>query len=165
MTEPDFWRTEIWHPLVLHFPLVLLLVSTVFQLVAVVNLKESAPFWQRAGSYLLYGGYISAWLAIYTGDLADGIVSRTICDPTVLKDHEIAAYYTAYIFSGATAVDLGLISGLIRRYRKVLRMGVFCLMLVGSGYLMYAGHLGARVVYQQAGGVKVPAADCTEYIK
>ncbi|GAB3169361.1 DUF2231 domain-containing protein [Telluribacter humicola] len=163
MSEPNFWRTEIWHPLVLHFPLAVLLLATVTKLVAVFINHEPASFWQRAGSYLLYCGCISAWLAVYTGNMADGVVARRICDPTILKLHQIAAYNTAYLFTGATAVDLVLYYGLFRQYSRLIRVGIVVLMLAGSGYLVYAGHLGAQVVYQQAGGVRVPSADCAEY--
>mgnify|MGYP006198680359 CR=1 FL=1 len=75
----------MFHPLSVHFPIALLIVATVFKLLAFFfkNLV-----WQEAGSYLLYVGIVTCWIAIYTGDLADGAVGRTLCDPTVLKDHE-----------------------------------------------------------------------------
>ena len=163
MNEPDFWRTEIWHPLVLHFPLAVLLLATVAKLIAAFTIQEPASFWQRAGSYLLYFGWVTAWLAVYTGNMADGVVARKICDPTVLKLHQIAAYNTAYLFTGATALDLLFYYGMFRKYTRFICVAVVVLMLVGSGYLVYSGHLGARVVYQQAGGVRVPSADCAEY--
>lgn len=163
MGEPSFWRTEIWHPLTLHFPIALLLLATVTKQVALLLQGNSALFWQRAGAYLLYAGCLSAWLSIYTGGLAEGIVSRKICDPTILKDHEIAAYNLAYLFSAATVLELGLRFNLIKFQIKVLHWSVVLLMLAGSGFLIYAGHLGARVVYQQAGGVLVPTSDCAGY--
>ena len=163
MEEPSFWRTEIWHPLTLHFPIALLLLATVAKLVALLLRAEAALFWNRAGAYLLYAGCLAAWLSIYTGNMADGIVSRKICDPTVLKDHEIAAYNLAYIFSVATALDLCLRLHLIKVKTKALSILVALLMVIGSAFLVYAGHLGARVVYQQAGGVNVPAAGCAGF--
>ena len=27
---PDFWRKELWHPVIVHFPIALLLVATFF---------------------------------------------------------------------------------------------------------------------------------------
>jgi uncharacterized membrane protein len=162
MQQAALWRTELWHPLVLHFPLVLLLVATAAKLIAFLfRTYEPVSFWQRAGSYLLYAGWLTAWLAIYTGDLADGIVSRKICDPTVLKEHEITAYYASYLFTGAVAADLSL--RLLPKYLRPIRLLELVLLLAGAGYLGYAGHLGAQVVYQQGGGVRVPAADCADY--
>ncbi|MGO1586219.1 MAG: DUF2231 domain-containing protein, partial [Mesonia sp.] len=37
------------------------------------------------------------------------------------------------------------------------------LLLIGNGFLMYVGHLGATLVYQQAAGVYVPTEDCQEF--
>lgn len=163
MSDPTFWRTEIWHPLSVHFPVSFLLLATVAKLVALCLSDSQAHFWHRAGAYLLYAGCLLAWLSIYTGDMADGTVSRKLCDPTVLKDHEIAAYNLAYVFSAATALELSLRLNLIRVKTGLLQAVVVLLMVVGSGFLAYAGHLGARVVYQQAGGVNIPASDCAGF--
>lgn len=163
MNEPTFWRTEIWHPLSVHFPIAILLLATLAKVVTLFVRDAQHAFWQKAGSYLLYLGFISAWVAIYTGDMADGIVSRNLCDPTVLKDHEIAAYNLAYLFSAAAVLNLLLTIGILKKWTKVVRFVVVLLMLAGSGYLTYAGHLGAMVVYEQAGGVNVPTSDCAGF--
>jgi uncharacterized membrane protein len=163
MSEPTFWRTEIFHPLTVHFPIALLLVATMAKAVTVLLREEQFRFWQRVGSYLLYAGSIAAWVAIYTGDMADGIVSRKICDPTVLKDHENAAFTLAYLFTAAAALDLMLLYNFITARQKVLRLLVGALMVAGSVFLINVGHLGARVVYEQAGGVNIPASDCAGF--
>ena len=163
MSDLTFWRTETWHPLSVHFPIALLLVATLAKVVALFLRDSQKDFWHRGGAYLLYAGCLLAWLSIYTGDMADGIVSRKICDPTVLKDHENAAYNLAYIFSVATAIELGLRLNLIRIKTKLLQIAVVLLMVTGSGFLTYAGHLGARVVYEQAGGINIPASDCAGF--
>lgn len=36
--------------------------------------------------------------------------------------------------------------------------------MIGSGILIYTGHLGATLVYQQAAGVHIPSEDCSEFI-
>jgi uncharacterized membrane protein len=163
MNDPSFWRAEIWHPLSVHFPVAILILATITQAIALMLRLESRAFWQKSSSYLLYLGCLAAWLSIYTGNLADGIVSRKICDPTVLKDHEIAAYNLAYLFSAATTVDLCLQFNFIKTRRTLLHVVVLLLMTIGTVNLIQAGHLGARVVYQQAGGVNVPAGDCSDY--
>lgn len=163
MFETTFWRTEMWHPLTLHFPISLLLLATVSKLVAVLLRGIQPQFWDRAGAYLLYAGCLMAWISIYTGDMADGIVSRKLCDPTVLKRHEIAAYNLAYLFTAATTLDLGLRTNLIRVKTGLLQVAVLLLMVVGAGFLIYTSHLGATVVYEQAGGVNIPAGDCAGF--
>lgn len=160
MTEnPEFWRTEVFHPLSVHFPIVLLLLATLFKL---IGLWSSKITWDHGGRFLLVLGVIGVWVSIYTGDLADGIVSRQLCDPTVLKEHENFAYTTAWIFTVALLIEV------IMRYFDLLKTRLFSiilvlLMLAGTGTLAYVGHLGAELVYQQAAGVNIPSEDCAEF--
>jgi len=163
MNEPTFWRTEIWHPLSVHFPIAILLLATLAKVVALFVRDVQHVFWQRVGSYLLYLGVVTAWVAIYTGDMADGIVSRKICDPTVLKDHELGAYNMTYLFSGAAVLNLLLSVKVLNKWAKLVHIVVVLLALAGSGFLTYTGHLGAQVVYNQAGGVNVPSSDCAGF--
>ncbi|RDV16951.1 DUF2231 domain-containing protein [Pontibacter diazotrophicus] len=163
MFDTTFWRTEMWHPLTLHFPISLLLLATLSKLVALFLKGSQAAFWHRAGAYLLYAGCLMAWVSIYTGDMADGLVARKLCDPTVLKRHEIAAYNLAYLFSAATALELSLRFNLVKVKVKWLQAVVLLLMVVGAGFLIYTSHLGATVVYEQAGGVNVPSSDCAGF--
>jgi uncharacterized membrane protein len=157
---PEFWRTEVWHPLSVHFPVALLLVASLFKIIA---LFIDGELWNRGGSILLYLGTIGAWVSVYTGDMADGTVSRTLCDPTILKDHENAAYITGWIFSAAILVDVVAWIDLIAIKRVFLQLLMVILLLVGSGYLIYVGHTGASLVYQQGAGVYKPTEDCQEF--
>lgn len=111
---------------------------------------------------MLVLGVISVWIAVYTGDQADGIVSRQLCDPTVLKEHENLATTTAWIFSMALVLDLLL--KYVESFRKKSAYYIVALlMLAGSVTLTLAGHHGAELVYQQAAGVNVPSEDCSEF--
>ncbi len=92
---PEFWRAEIWHPLSVHFPIALLIVALLFKVIA---LKHKGEVWCQGGSILLFAGTVGAWIAIYTGLMADEAVTRTICDPTVLEDHENSAFVMAWLF-------------------------------------------------------------------
>ncbi|MDR5589947.1 DUF2231 domain-containing protein [Christiangramia sp. SM2212] len=156
---PEFFRTEVFHPLSVHFPIVLLLMATLFKL---IGLWSSKITWDHGGRFLLLLGVIGVWIAIYTGDLADGIVSRQLCDPTVLKEHENFAYTTAWIFTATLILEflMKYVDLLKNRITSVL---LVILILAGSGTLTYVGHLGAELVYQQAAGVNIPSEDCSEF--
>lgn len=157
---PEFWRTEVYHPLFVHFPIALLLAGTLFK---ITGLWGKGKFLSLPGTILLTMGVIGGWIAIYTGDLADGIVSRTLCDPTILKDHENSSYTTMWLFSCALLVDFMFQLKFISFKKKLIDILVISTLLVGSGFLMYTGHLGATLVYQQAAGVNRPSPDCAGF--
>lgn len=161
MTElPDFWRTEIWHPLSVHLPLVILIFSTGFALLGFVLRKS---MWSTVGHVLLIIGTVGAWSAIYTGSLADAVVVRTLCDPTVLEDHENAAYLVGWLFTAASVVMLISFFSKLAKLRTMLSFLMILCMLIGSAILVRTGHLGAQLVYQQAAGVYTPSEDCSEF--
>lgn len=157
---PEFWRTEVYHPLFVHFPIALLLVGTFFK---IMGLWGRGQFLSLPGTILLIIGVVGGWIAIYTGDLADGIVSRNLCDPTVLKDHENSSYTTMWLFSCALLLDCFFLLNLSSFKNKLFNFLVVIILMVGSGFLIYTGHLGASLVYQQAAGVNVPTSDCANF--
>ena len=164
MFETGFVRTEVWHALSVHFPIALLFFSTLTMLTSFVVKAERMQTWRNAASGLLYAGTIAAWISIYTGNLADGIVSRKICDPTILKDHEIAAQTMTYLFTAAVVLNLTLLLKVLKSMlRQIASVLITLLMIAGSGYLVYTGHLGASLVYQQGAGVYKHSVDCDEY--
>lgn len=157
---PDFWRAEVFHPLSVHFPIALLIIASLFKILALWYKRE---VWEMGGTVLLGLGVVGLWVAIYTGNLADGVVSRKLCDPTILKEHENMAWLTAWLFTAAAAVDL-LRYIKFPLFRNKLFLIIVVLILIGSsGLLSYVGHLGATLVYQQAAGVYVPSGDCAEF--
>jgi uncharacterized membrane protein len=162
MIEVGFVRTEVWHALSVHFPIALLLFSTIAMLISFIK-TDGKKAWMYSASALLYVGTIAAWISLYTGNLADGIVARKICDPTILKDHDIAAQTMTYLFTAASALS---ILFFLKTFKPLIHLLSSCLilflMIVGTGYLIYAGHLGASLVYQQGAGVYHHSVDCNE---
>jgi len=157
---PDFWRTEIWHPLSVHFPLALLLLAT---LVSVIALFVKGKQWYFNRNLLLLLGTIGAWVSVFTGTLADGVVARELCDPVMLEQHETFAYGVAWVFSAALLLVATLNTGLLKQFKRYVEIVIVVLMLTGAGLLTYTGHLGAQLVYQQGAGVYQPTEDCGEF--
>ena len=163
MAEQDFWQIDNWHPLSVHFPVAFLTFATILFVLALILKGDRKLLLKNCGTFLLYTGSVAAWISIYTGDISESAVARKICDPTVLKEHEIAAYTMAYLFSAASILNLMLhLSILTGKFTLLLRYMVVLLMLVGTGYLVYVGHLGSSLVYSQGAGVKNHVVNCGE---
>lgn len=152
-------RTEVWHPLTVHFPIVLLSIASFCSWLYLFKGSDAAANTLRWSSVL---GTLSAWLAVYTGDLADGMVSRQLCDPTILKDHENLGIALAWVYTGLSLLVL-IQNGLRHKSHKAVKLLMAITGLAGIIILFYLGHLGASLVYEQAAGVNVPDAGCTGF--
>jgi len=158
---PELWRTEIWHPLSVHFPLAIVLLGS---FLLVFGFFAQRPFLNKMAKLLLVLGTVGLFLAIYTGNIADSVVSRKICDPTVLKTHEVNAYIVAWLFSIVSAMVIMEHFGFFKKFNRLLQIALVALSIIGSVFLAYTGHLGATLVYQQAAGVHIPSENCNEFI-
>lgn len=164
---PDFWRTEIWHPLSVHFPIVLLLGATLTRVIAVsLRSRSSNDFWLKLSRLTLFLGVVTVWVSYYTGILAYEEIGHTLCDPTVMHDHELFSLYTSWIYTIVLVVDLiTMIPAITLDFLKktAFQWLMVLVLIAGAGFLSYTGHLGATLVYQQAAGVYVPAENCREF--
>lgn len=158
---PSIWRTELWHPKFVHFPIVCLLLATITGIIAFLLSKNypAKAHLKFTMSLLLWCGVVFFWVTFYTGKLAYSVEVRKICDPTVLKDHLLWAYISGVIFSLAMVVDI------IKRIwiaiaSKWLMPVIVILMIAGSVFISYDAHLGASLVYQQGAGVYKPPEGC-----
>lgn len=164
MFDRDFFRPEVWHPLTVHFPIALLPLATITMLISFFVRETAQRHWRIAGSLLLFAGTLLSWVTLRTGDIADGVVARKICDPTILKDHEIAGETMTYLFTGAAVLCVVLLTRLLKeKFRTLIFFAAVLLMLIGTGYLVRTGHLGATLVYDQGAGVRNHSVDCGEY--
>ncbi|WP_353164176.1 hypothetical protein [Empedobacter brevis] len=162
MTSADFiWRTELYHAISVHFPIALLSLSAVTGLLyLVLRKKKIAGYLRFTTSFLLWIGFGCFWISFYTGNNAYPIVVRELCDPTVLKDHLYWVQVSGYLFGAAFLADVVYHCLKEKRFKTVANSVMLVGLLAGTATLAYAGHLGASVVYEQAGGVNVPTADC-----
>ncbi len=165
MHVPTIWREELWHPLIVHFPIVTLLLASVAGLLFLLFRKTRfADFLRRGTASLLVIGVVTGWVAIYTGLTAYNVEVRKLCDPDVLHLHRQWGYVALWFYSGALMLYL------VHRYfihRSVLLFNsILVLILVaGAGSLCYSAHAGAEVVYQQGAGVYQPSEDCSEFVQ
>ncbi len=160
---PSFWRTEVWHALSIHFPIVLLSLASVAYPVQFF-LKDSSwtQFISKFVFLTLILGVAGAWISVLLGDRAYNVVVRTLCDPEVLQDHQWWAYFATITYSVALLL-FGFLQFKHLTKDKLWMFSLCFILLVGVGGLGYSGHLGASVVYQQSGGTYVPSENCVEF--
>jgi uncharacterized membrane protein len=158
------WRRELWHPKVVHFAVALLLVGTLLYVVFLVCRKQKiAEKFLFAARVCLGIGLFSAVASLVTGDMADSVVARKLCDPLVVEEHCYFAHALTYVYAGGLAADILLAFTDRNRIRKWGRYVVLITLVVGAGLVSHVGHLGGKLVYQQAAGVHVPSEDCEEF--
>ncbi len=155
------WREEVLHPLTVHFPIGLLMVSAALWFLSFCGLKERLRF---ASDILLILGAIGGWIAVYTGGLAEEVVNGVICDPTITHRHGDGARVSMILLSLALAARVAMVVVARINYRikfeYVSSFVVSILMLAGSAALIQSAHLGASLVYVQGAAVNHPGDMC-----
>lgn len=112
---------------------------------------------------MLVLGVLGGWVAIYTGEIAYNIEVREICDPKILQQHQWWTYATLFTYSAALLVlSLGYY---FSQHQKLLNTITSIMCTVALGGLLYSGHLGASLVYQQGAGTYRPSEKCIEFEK
>lgn len=143
-------RIELIHPLLVHFPLALLIVGTI--------LRAIAGFYQKifltAAWLVLAIGVCFAWIAILAGEYAADIVAPNLCDESILDLHSTLAYTAAYLFTGALLLDWIKALWAKGALHKVLTVVSFILFLAGFVDLIMVGGLGGKMVYEQGAAVE-----------
>jgi len=164
MQEPlSMWRVELIHPFVIHIPIALLIVGSLFW-IGSLWIHKRYNFLRPSARLLLLIGTFGAWIAVYTGSLADAEVVRTLCDPTVVEQHENYAYIVGYMFSAFVIIDWLTVNGYMDFLKKqFIHLLLTLLLLAGCSLLGYVGHLGSTLVYQQSAAVYQPTEGCVEF--
>jgi len=142
------------HPLVIHFPIALLMVVPVFLLLAIVG-KTHAPGFAWSALALLLMGTAAAFVAVSTGRAAGELAEHSEAINAVLMRHEELAEQTRNIFAVITAVYAVLLmlaaafKRLARgRYRAVVSGVVLLAVLAGSLPLVRTAHQGGLLVHK-----------------
>ncbi len=164
MQDPlSMWRVELIHPFVIHIPIALLIFGSLFWIVS-LWLHKRYDFLRPSARLLLFIGTMGAWIAVYTGSLADAEVVRSLCDPTVVENHEWFAYTVGFLFTTFVIVEWLSVKGYLEFLgKRFLHLGLAILLIAGCGFLAYVGHLGSKLVYQQSAAVYQPTEGCVEF--
>jgi len=151
---PD-WAPNL-HPMIVHFPIALLLAAIGADLMALVLRRWT---WLRPATVALYVvGGASAVLTYFTGTWAAEAVSVPAAAEAVLSEHADLGWWTMWFFGVYALVRLGVHLWPRTRSRLGVRAGLLVLAL-GGGYLLYeTGDHGAEMVFRHGVGVQAPQA-------
>jgi uncharacterized membrane protein len=152
------------HPLVIHFPVALLLVAPV--------LVVLGACWKRHASGLLMAalvimvlGTAAAYVAVETGEAAAELADRTPEINPVLHHHQHLAERTRLVFTGLTVVFAAIVlvpAFLKREIKRPLQMAIYALFLIlyagGALLLANTAHNGGRLVHEFGVRAFIPPA-------
>ena len=136
---------ESFHPIVVHFPIALLLSALVIETLA---LLFKNPFLHRVSLCNLGLGFLGAAAAVFTGRLAMAVAKHSYEIHQVMELHE----HLGYVVCGlAASVFTGRIL-LQDRLTAAQRWCAFFLLFLACGLMVFSAHLGGRLVYEYGVG-------------
>lgn len=92
------------HPLVIHFPIVLLLIAPLFILIGALLRPERGRPFLYASLILMILGTVAIWVAVQTGEATADLVERNPRIVATLEKHEDLAEKSQVIFAAATVI-------------------------------------------------------------
>ena len=142
------WAPNL-HPMVIHFPIVLLITAAAIELADVVFVR---PAWLDTATFLYAAGAVATIAAYITGVQAGSIVFVPGMAHPIVDDHRSWALFTAsYVGIAVTARVGARFAGLPRT--RAHRALLLTTGLVGVVLLQQTAERGARLVYEYGVGV------------
>ena len=142
------------HPLIIHFPIVLLMIAPLFVLIGAALSPAKAKSFLIAALILMVLGTTSTFVAVETGEAAGKLADRTPEINNVLMHHEQLAERTRLSFTILTlvfAILLGL-PLILRRESRMFTTALPIVFLVFYGgamlFLVNTAHNGGRLVHE-----------------
>ncbi len=138
------------HPMIVHFPIALLIVGLLADAIGLFSKKE---FFSKAGLYLLILGTIGVIAAYFSGNLAGEGVTEAGSLKQALESHEEAAELSIWLMSAAALVRIAFIA--VKSYSGSLKWVAFALFLIGVLSIARTGYYGGELVFKHAAGVQL----------
>ena len=152
------------HPLIVHFPIALLLVAPLFIVLGLFAGGRHRLFMTSA-LVLMVLGTAASYVAVSTGEAAGKLADRTPEVNLVLQHHEELAERTRLTFTVLTVVFAGLLAGPAVLRRQVARVPTVVLTLLflgvysaGAVVLANTAHNGGRLVHELGVRSLMPAS-------
>jgi uncharacterized membrane protein len=134
------------HPIMVHFPIALIIVATCYDLFLMITKRQISP---KKGYWLWIAAFFSAWIAIGTGPEHDARGNtnvfeyhETLADVSTIIAFMVVAFRSYFIF----------------KKKEILKsfLVLYCLLsLVATVSILSVGYFGGKMVYDQGVGVKM----------
>jgi uncharacterized membrane protein len=142
------------HPLIIHFPIALLIVAPVLALLGTF-IKGRGRVFLMSALVLMILGSLAAWFAVSTGEAASEFAERAGAAQAVLEEHEELAETTRAVFTVLTGVFAVIVVAPLL-FRKelarsiVIPLNLAFLLFYGAGILLLVNtaHQGGRLVHE-----------------
>ncbi len=151
---PPIPSWDALHPLIIHFPIGLLLVAPVL-IVLSLFMKKNGRSFAMAALVVMVLGTTATFVAVSTGEAAGELAERTPAVSKVLEHHEELAETTRIIFTVLTLVYAVILFGpkLLRKELDRVPMAALTLVfllfyMAGSVVLTNTAHNGGMLVHE-----------------
>lgn len=142
------------HPLIVHFPIALLMVAPLIILIGILMPQKGRSF-LIAAFVLMLLGTIAAFVAVSTGGAAGELAEHVNNVESVLEEHEELAETTRTVFAALTVI-FGVIVFAPMLFKKelsrmvIIPLNLAFLLFYGAGVvlLMNTAHQGGRLVHE-----------------
>jgi uncharacterized membrane protein len=143
------------HPLIIHFPIALLLIAPVFIVVGAALRPQKGRPYLIAAMVLLLMGTATIFVAVETGEAAGQLADRSAGVAQVLETHESLAERTSVVFSILSVIFVALL--VVPRLLKkvdtrltttILPLAFLALYSAGVLLLVNTAHNGGRLVHE-----------------
>ena len=152
---PPIPNWDAFHPLIIHFPIGLLLVAPIFIAVGAAVSPAKGRAYLIAAMVLLLVGTGSIFLAVESGEAAGKLAERTPEMEQVLENHQSLAERTRAVFSVLSVIFVAVISApwLVKRAdtrltTTILPLAFLVLYSAGALLLINTAHNGGRLVHE-----------------
>jgi uncharacterized membrane protein len=143
------------HPLIIHFPIALLLIAPIFIVVGAALTPAKGRAYLIAAMVLLLVGTASIFVAVETGESAGKLAERAPGMQQVLETHESLAERTQAVFSVLSVIFLALLAvpWFLKREdtrltTTILPLAFLVLYSAGALLLVNTAHNGGRLVHE-----------------
>lgn len=151
---PPIPSWDAMHPLIVHFPIALLLIAPILIVLGLIFFGQNRAFMISAFVLMLIGT-VAAFVAVATGSAAGELAERMGGVESVLENHEELAETSRNIFLALTVIfgAIVFVPTIIRREfsRKIMLPVSITFLLfyaAGTSALVNAAHQGGRLVHE-----------------